>query len=129
MTKFRKKGPLSQINGPLPHLKDEARKADETDALEPDRKHRNFSARDMLKRIVQHKPGEPVSLRSEDEHFHEILEDSGLVDLSRTDEGTTATRTEAQDPAKPIETLTFRMEQIHENRKKLLGQISTKTTD
>lgn len=129
MTRFRKKGPVSQINTPLPHIKDEARQVDEASAFETDPRHHNFSAREMLRRIVQHKAGEAVTLRDDDGHFHEILEDSGLIDLSKEGEQTTVTRTDAQAPAKPIEALTFRMEQIHEIRMKLMMQKPAKKTE
>ena len=121
MTKFRIKGPVSQINTPLPHIKDEARQVDEASDFETDSKHRNFSAREMLRRIVQHPAGASVTLRKDDDPFHEILEDSGLVELSHTEEGTVATRTENTTPEKPLESLTFRMEQIHAIRMKLIA--------
>lgn len=116
-------------NSPLPYLEGEARKAEERTALDANPNHRKFSARDMLKRIALHKAGEPVTLRDGDEHFHDILEDSGLIGLSKEGEQITVTRTDSQSPAKPIETLTFRMEQIHEIRLKLMAQKPTKKSD
>lgn len=107
-------------NGPLPHIQAEARKSDERDALGTDSKRRKFSAREMLSRISQHKAGEKVTLRDGDENFHEILENSGLVDISNGEEVTTATRTNLDIPEPTLESLTFSMEkQILEIRKKL----------
>lgn len=119
MTKFRN-------NAPLPHLEKEIRTADEREAIGVDPKRRKFSARDMLNRIARHKPGDPVTLRDGDEHFHEILEHSGLLSLS----GTVATRTDFVVPEHSLEALTFTMEaQILAIRNKFKNEDSVKTSD
>ncbi|MBI5421810.1 hypothetical protein HZA44_01600 [Candidatus Peregrinibacteria bacterium] len=119
MNKFRN-------NSPLPHLEKEIRTADERESIGVDPKRRKFSARDMLNRIARHKPGEPVALRDGDEPFHQILEDSGLVNLS----GAVATRSDLDVPEQSLEVLTFTLEaQILAIRKKLENADSAKATD